>query len=195
MTSITDKNIRAGFYYLMHTTPKKTRIHTGMGPRHLAADAVDTDGGIYIGIDMLGDLPNFDLLANGTAGKLTMALSGVSEQVLALIDLDADVIQGVQVDIGFVQYNEDMQIAYAPKWLRGFRVSKLGLTLDQSGDETDDATHTGTASLTLRYGDARRKRNKGMYWTPDRQAGTDTGLRHMPDNVRLGSRQWPPPGK
>ncbi|ESQ82398.1 hypothetical protein AEAC466_17395 [Asticcacaulis sp. AC466] len=194
MTQITDRNIRPAFFYFVDIDPP-VRFWTGMGPRHLAADAVDTTGGIYVGIDFNADLPSFNLLASGTADSLKVGLVGVDDRMIDLVDMDADLVEGKPVHIGFVQFDADWQIVRPPYWMKNYRITKVSFSLVTTGEPTSDDTHAAGVSVDLGYGDVMRKRGKGGYWTPDRAKPGDLGLSNVPGLDNNATRTWPPPGK
>lgn len=194
MVAKSDRKLRPAFFYRIESDPL-VRFWTGMGPRYIAPDAVETEGAVYMGVDFATELPSFSLLANGTADSLTMGLLGVNDRILDLVDLDADVVEGRTVHIAFVLFNEDWQIARPPYWMKHFRVAKIGFSLTVTGDDTADSTHAAGVSMTLGYGDGRRKRGAGGYWTPDRAALGDRGLEHVPALDAGVTRQFPPLGK
>lgn len=92
---------------MIHARDGVVRCWTGVGDLDLPPDDVDITGGRYLGIGLLGDLPEFRQLIGGTAERVDFLLSGVDELTLALADESADSVMDVPVSVGIVFFESD----------------------------------------------------------------------------------------
>ncbi|RZJ06102.1 MAG: hypothetical protein EON89_00860 [Brevundimonas sp.] len=93
------------------------RAWMGFGDYPVAADPVDTDGGIYQGVGKIGAVPALRQLVGSVAERITFALDGVDAQTLSLADDRPDEVRDAPVNVGLAFFDEDWQQAGPIAWL------------------------------------------------------------------------------
>jgi len=110
------KLIRACYVFRMATDPV-VRLWTGVGDIQINAAGPETTGGVYQGLGVLTAMPEIENLMNGTAQRVDFSLSGVSPEIVALADGDAESIRSKAVNIGVLFMGDDWQPLAAPLWV------------------------------------------------------------------------------
>lgn len=133
---------------------------SGIGPLPVAADAVIPSPMVALGGSELISFPDFQTLINGTAERLDLIVSGVSEHIVRLALDDAPSVRGAAVHSGLVHFNEDWSIA-SIEWENVFEARSLSVSrpAEQSGEITR------TISLTIVQGDTTRARAPLAFFT------------------------------
>jgi len=75
-----------------------------------APDVFDVAGQVYSGLGELRNIPALASLVNGTADRVTFALSGVTDQIAALASAEARTVILKRMTIGVCQFDQDWQI-------------------------------------------------------------------------------------
>lgn len=92
------------------------RAWAGVGDLVIPADDVDTEGGTYQGVGILGEVPALRQLVGGVAERLEFQLTVPSGEVFALADGDAAEVVNAPVDVGVIFFDEEWQQS-AVAWL------------------------------------------------------------------------------
>ena len=109
---------RWSIFFLMKTTSGEwVRAWLGLGDYALPADDTDEDGGTYLGIGLVGDVPAIRQLVGGSAQRIDFTLNGVDARTFALADQDAGEARGAPVHVGIVFFDGDWQAVDAIAWL------------------------------------------------------------------------------
>lgn len=98
---------RYSIFCLIHGSKGPVRCWTGVGDFDLPADAVDVEGGRYLGIGLLGEIPAIRSLIGGTAERVEFSLSGADPLTVALADENADEVIGAPVNLGIVFFDRE----------------------------------------------------------------------------------------
>jgi hypothetical protein len=180
---------RESFIFFLDTeTP--ALFWTGHGDLALAADAVLPADTIAEGGGDLVNLPDLEQLINGTAQRLEVTLSGVSEGVVAIAREEAADVQYAPAYIGRVEFGEDWQQAGPVVW----EWSGEGRGLICAGEDSDSG-RTRSITLKLASGETTRSRAPLSFFTDADQR------RDFPDDdffayvagINAGtSRRWGP---
>lgn len=182
--------IRQAWVMHMQTDPV-VRAWTGIGSLRLEADSVDTEGGTYGGIGMMQDTPAIQSLVNGVAQRMDLTLSGVDQEILALVDGDAENVRSKQVDIGLLFMGEDWQPITTPLWVWQGQADFIST---DSGSSPDFAR---TKSVTLSIGSITtgRRRARLSYFTKVQQrerSSTDAFCDFVSRYSADSEIKWPP---
>lgn len=109
---------RWSLFFLMKTnTGDWVRAWLGPGDYDLPADDVDTEGGTYLGIGLVGSIPVLRQLVGGTAQRVDFALNGVDARTFALADQDAGQARNAPVQVGIIFFDADWQAVDDIAWL------------------------------------------------------------------------------
>lgn len=181
--------------FLRVETDPIMRIWTGIGAFPLPADGVieTEDGAIYSGFGNIIDMPELEMFLNGDAGRIGLTLAGpvVTKQVLAAVNDDLDVTEGVECNFGLLILGQDLQPISPVAWLWAGQGSSLTVEVDRSTG--------GVSSITFPIGSLMtgRSRPAEERWTDASQkartGGTDRALEHMADMSEGATKQWPTP--
>lgn len=98
-------------------TDEPVRAWTGVGAFQKAADAVDTEGGVYLGLGEMQDIPALQQLMNGVAQRIELSLSGVDARIVELADADAPEVRSKAVHIGLQFFDADWQPLAGTFWI------------------------------------------------------------------------------
>lgn len=140
------------------------RLWSGIGPLETPSDAVDPEGASWSGAGELVSIPSLQALINGAAGRYTFGLSGVSEETLRLALEDRDTVEGADLRIGYVDFDDAWQIsAVVWEWLGIADV----LTVDSSGSSEG---RTRSIALSVSSSDTRRSNPQLGFFTAADQA-------------------------
>lgn len=157
---------RYSMFLLIDCLSGPVRAWTGVGDYEIAADDVDTEGGTYLGIGLVGELPALRQLIGGVAERVEFSLSGADETGVSLTDDAVDEVRGARVNVGIVFFDEDWQAAAAPAWLwEG--------TADVPSIERDGSGGTIVRRVNLSVGSAftDRTRPRLSFYTDSDQRG------------------------
>ena len=190
------RRVAAGVFLRIATAPKIARAWSGVGGFTLPSDAVDPEGGRYVGVGWLRDLPSIEVLLNGAAESVTFTLSGVDDRTVELVDRTSGV-RGVRANLGVMFYGPRFQ-RMPVEWFRRWRVDMVGTReIAVSSDDMDAEALSMSVSLTL--GSARTSRRVGQpaLWTHAEQQRLhpgDTGMALVGRLDPTATRPWPPKG-
>ncbi len=120
--------VRVSPLFLLDTDPA-VRVWAGNGWLDIPPDAVDEDGGRYLGAGQLLNLPAVSMLINGVAERVEFGLAGaaINSRVVELADEEAESVRGVDCWLGLVGFDKDEQITTV-KWPWNGRADTTGIT-------------------------------------------------------------------
>lgn len=167
-------------------TDTPIRAWSGVGPLAIPADDVeDTEGAVYKGTGILADLPAVEILIGLSAARLTLALSGVSAEMLDLAEADAADVDGRAVSLGIGFETASRQLVGPIFWKATGRIEEIF---------TEDARTGRTAGLQMIYGAEDRRQTRFDYWSPAHQEALypgDKGCAHTPELEEGVDIVWP----
>lgn len=109
---------RYSLFFLLKTKTKGyVRAWLGVGDYDLPADDVDLEGGTYLGIGLVGEIPALSQLIGGLGERVEFTLNGADELTLSLADEEAAEVRSAPVNVGVVFFDEDWQPADSVAWL------------------------------------------------------------------------------
>jgi hypothetical protein len=165
------------------------RLWGGVGDLAIPADAIEpTNGAIYFGGGGLITVPDFQQLINGTAERLDLGVSGVSQETIALALEEAPTVKGALVHFGRATFDDNWQLT-SVVWIGLFRADKI-VTSRTSGD---DGTPTRGISLSIGTEDTGRSNSPISLFTSADQAKrspTDTFFDHVSGITAGTSRRF-----
>lgn len=187
------RRVRAAVFLRIDTNPV-ARAWSGVGGFTLPADAVETEGGRYLGVGWMRNLPAMEVMLNGTAESVTFNLSGVDERTVTLVDQQADV-RGVRASMGLMFYGPRWQRTPV-RWMRRWRVDmvstrEIGLSSEDGGAF---ALEMGV-SVTLGSARTDRRVSQPSAWTHAEQTRLfpgDLGCALVSSLGPDATRPWPP---
>lgn len=113
----------AGFIRI--ATPIPVHLWTGgPGDFPIMDSAFDPDGTLYKGSRVL-DVPTFERIWNGLAERITVTLTGVTDDMRDAVYEEADDVRGAIVRMGIAVLDGDWQQLGAVRWLRRGRVDVI----------------------------------------------------------------------
>ena len=92
------------------------RAWAGIGDLEIPADDVESEGGTFQGVGILGNVPALRQLIGGAAERLEFSLTVPSGEIFALADDEAASVRAAPVDVGVIFFDEDWQQS-AVAWL------------------------------------------------------------------------------
>lgn len=172
-------------------TDEPAMFWTGHGDLLLPPDSVIPGPApeIALGGGTLVSIPDLELLLNGRAQRLEIAVSGVDEATLVFAQEEAPQVPGAPVYIGRVEFDEDWQQALVEwEW------SGEGRGLFVAGEDGSDG-RTRTITLRVGAGDTTRSRAPYAFFTDAdqrRDYPTDAFFSNI-GRINAGtSRRWGP---
>lgn len=153
------------FFLLTLKDGSRVRAWLGVGDYPVAADDVDAEGGIYLGIGMVGDIPPLRQLVGGIAERVDFALSGVDETTMALANEDASLVKDALVNVGIVFFDEDWQAVAPPSWLWDGTADVIEQEADGAGEQIVRAVKLSVGSAFM----DRTRVSLGYYTDADQQ--------------------------
>jgi hypothetical protein len=180
---------RESFIFRLETD-EPAMFWTGHGDLPLAADDVLSEPAVALGGGDLVNLPDLEQLINGTAQRVEVTLSGVSQRTAVLASEEAPQVNGAPAYIGRVQFDEAWQQQGPVVW----EWSGEGRGLTVSGDDGEDG-RTRSLTLKLGSGDTTRSRAPLAFFTDAdqrRDFPTDTVFSHVAAINAGTSRRWGP---
>lgn len=188
-TALASTNPRVGIFLRLDLVGSVQRLWLGVGDCEAGIDADDGAGATYHGLGELLGVPQFQQLVNGTAERVTFALSGVSASVVALANNHADDVKNVPLLVGIGVFGPDWQLLAAPTWLRRFVVDYLSVSQDPT-----DGEPIRTLSLSARsFLTGRRRPGLSFYTDRDQQAlsAGDRFCERTPIYSQEVTKVWP----
>lgn len=156
---------RWSVFFRMECKTSVVRAWLGVGDFDVPADDVETDGGIYLGIGLVGDVPALRQLVGGVAERVEFTLNGADELTFRLADDQVDEVRGAPVNVGIVFFDEDWQAVAPVAWL-------WDGTADVPAVDRDGAGGQVTRRVSLSVGSAFTDRTRpqlGFYTDKDQR--------------------------
>lgn len=165
------------------------RAWTGVGDFDIVSDDVDVEGGRYLGVGLVGDMPGLRQLVGGVAERVEFGLNGADERTLRLADDQVDEARGAQVHVGIVFFDEDWQAVAPVAWLWEGTADVPAVERSGSGGQV-------VRRVTLSVGSAftDRTRPQLTFMTPGdqrRRSPDDAFCDRVPGYGIDSSIQWP----
>lgn len=135
-------------------------LHGGYGLLPVPADLVIPTPMAALGGGELISIPDWQTLINGTAERLNLVLSGVSEEVVRFAVEDAETVRGAAVYVGTIKYQEDWSLDTI-EWEAVFEARSLSVSRPQS----QDAQVSRSITLAIVQGESTRARAANSYYT------------------------------
>lgn len=108
---------RYSIFFLLEAASGPVRAWLGVGDYPLPADDVDTTGGTYLGIGLVGEVPALRQLVGGLAERVEFTLNGADPITFALADDQVDEVRSAPVHVGVIFFDQDWQAADDIAWL------------------------------------------------------------------------------
>lgn len=164
----------------------------GVGPILLGPDAVIPDAAIPLSAGELISFPDFQQLVAGTAERLDVVFSGVSERIVALAQEESMNVAGSRVDLGRIDFGRDWQPLGPIEWEAAFEARSLSVSRPVASGEQIVRSIT----LTIVAGDTIRSRAPNAFFTdadqrrrsPDDNAAANTGVYSGGTTRRFGPK-------
>lgn len=183
---------RWSLFALIMASGGPVRAWLGVGDYEIAADDVDTMGGTYLGVGLVGDIPALSQLVGGVAERIEFTLSGADDRTLRLADGDADEVKAAPVYVGIVFFDQYWQQADPIAWL--WEGTADVPSVDRSADEGGGIVRSVSLSVGSVFTD-RTRPQLGFYTPADqkRRSPTDTFCDRVPGYGIDSTVQWPAP--
>ena len=193
LAAVGRRRVSAAVFLRIGTNPV-ARAWSGVGGFTLPPDAVETEGGRYLGCGWMQNLPAIEVLLNGAAESVTFNVSGVDDRTVALVD-DAHGVRGVPAHLGVMFYGPRWTRTPV-QWFRRWRVDMVGSReIAVSSDGMDAEAVSMSVSLTLGSERTSRRVGQPALWTHAEQQRLHPGDNSLSLVGRLGAdatRPWPP---
>lgn len=152
-------------YILRIDTDPVVRLWTGFGDLATPADAVDPSGATWQGSGGILSLPAIRSLIGGVSDRVAFTVSGVDAETLRLAREDKDEVEGAEVRLGYVLFDQHWQLTGGVTWQwRG--VADI-LSIESATD--DDGQRTRSIRLSVAGADTRRRNPRLSFWTDQSQ--------------------------
>lgn len=181
---------RWSLFFLLKTTSGPVRAWGGLGDYALPADDVDEEGGTYLGIGLIGDIPALRQLVGGVAERVEFTLNGVDPETFALADADADEVRSAAVHVGILFFDHEWQAADEIAWL--WEGTADSPAIDRSADGQGKIIRRVTLSVGTVFTD-RTRPALGFYTDADqrRRSATDTFCARVSGYSIESTVTWP----
>lgn len=183
--------INLAFFFRAELASGVVRFTAGVNDVPLAADGIETEGGLYLAAGGFGEgLPDIDMAMNGQAHGLTLEMSGVDRETVQAYMLDRDEVVGAPAALGWGILDDGYRPAGPVRWpLRGqlFQPRYRRERVEGVGERR-------IISVTLIAGSYARRRGLQAYVTgPDqrRRSPTDAACDRTILYSQESTRQWP----
>lgn len=180
---------RYSIFFLLEAASGPVRAWLGVGDYDLEADDVDTEGGTYKGIGLVGDVPALRQLVGGLAERVEFTLNGADETTFNLADADAEEVRNAPVHVGVIFFDEDWQAAAPIAWLWDGVADTPSVDRDGSGGRI-----TRRVSLSVGSGFTDRTRPQLSFYTDadqKRRSPTDTFCARVARYSIDSTIKWP----
>lgn len=179
-------------FFLVQTTTGPVRAWMGFGDYDLPPDDVDLEGGIYLGIGLVGDVPALRRLIGGLGERVEFALNGADQTTFRLADQDAHTIRNAPVYVGIVFFDDHFQPVADVAWLWSGTADVVETSRDGQGESI-----VRRVSLSVASGFTDRTRPQlGFYTDADqrRRSPTDSFCSRVAAYSVESTITWPAPG-
>lgn len=152
------------------------RIWNGFGLLPVPADIVEADPAVYLGGGEILSAPDFEHCINGTAERIEIKLSGVSRNIVPLVQEEAASVKGAKVHFVRFEFDDDWQLSVV-EYETVFRADKLSVN-----SEASDNGRTRTITLSIASDYTNRSRAPMSYFTDQdqrRRSPTDAIFSHV----------------
>ncbi len=152
------------------------RIWSGFGNLLVPADIVEAEPAIYLGGGELLDAPDFDVPINGTAERIDIRLSGVSDSILPIFLEEAPSVKGAKVHFVRFYFDNDWQLSDV-EYDAVFRADKISFSSEES-----ENGRTRVLTLSIATEDTNRNRAPMAFFTDQdqrRRSPTDAIFSHV----------------
>lgn len=156
---------RWSIFFRMECKTSVVRAWLGVGDYEVPADDVETEGGIYLGIGLVGDVPALRQLVGGVAERVEFSLNGADDLTFRLADDQVDEVRGAPVNVGILFFDEDWQAVGPMAWLWDGTADVPAVDRDGSGGQI-------TRRVSLSVGSAFTDRTRpqlGFYTDKDQR--------------------------
>lgn len=172
-------------------TPDPVRLWTGVGSRAVTGSAFDPDGSVFLGAGRLIDLPTFQRVWNGLAERVTITLTGVTDDMRDLVYVEADDVRGAIVRLGIIVLGETWEQIGPVRWLRRGRADTI-----ETENRPGERERVKTISLSIGSQLTGRKvPGAGVYTSADQQmrpgSDDDRFCERTPGMTQLAVQKWP----
>lgn len=184
---------RWSLFFRAECATSVVRAWLGVGDYALPADDLETEGGTYLGVGLVGDMPALRQLVGGLAERIDFTLNGADPITFSLADDETDEVRGAPVNVGIVFFDEDWQQADDIAWLWDGTADVIKVDRSGSGDSI---SRTVTLSVGSAFTD-RTRPQLGFYTDKDqrRRSPTDSFCARVAAYGVDSTIQWPGPGK
>lgn len=166
-------------------TDPVARVCSGAAPIIIPADGIESAPAKYLGGGQLVEIPEIEQVINGTAQRISITVSGVTRETLALFADESDSLKGAPVHIGVAYQDDDWQITEV-EWLAELRCDF----------PTASGTHTNRSiSISIGSSDTDRSKAPVSFWTAAGQrriSPTDRFFDHIAGISAGTSRRFGP---
>jgi len=185
--TLADKANRGVFFRL--ATPDPVRVWTGRPPIRLEANDLDPTPQIYTGVGSVAGLPELDRLINGEARRVDIVLSGLTKNVVDIIDSEfADLgAEGIQARFGHRRYDRLWRPTSAVRWIWDGILDEVVLEVTP-----EEGGQLWSVTLSMSTAQVDRRRAALKFWTPQRATAGDRGFDNIPGYTEGTTRIWPP---
>lgn len=171
MTALTDtlrgdRLLPAWFMYVDCEVP--VRAWSGPGNFAMGANGPDLLGGGYVGLGRMVNVPSLRIPLNGNSAQHEFALSGVTADVVRLVEADRDNVRGAKTAVARLELDGDGNPVGSPQWLWFGNVDTPRMSRQGSQSPV-----TYTISLIATSGSATRKRSQLSFFTGRQQRERD----------------------
>jgi hypothetical protein len=172
-------------------TPVPVLLWTGVGDFAAVNSAFHPDGSVFKGAGRLIDLPSFQRIWNGQAERITLTLTGVTDDMRQIAYEEAADVRGAIVRLGLAVLGADWQQIGIVRWLRHGRVDVI-----ETENKPGERERIKTISISLRSQmTGRRRPGAGAYSLADQQARPGSEDDRFPERTPLMTERtvikWP----
>jgi len=166
-------------------TDPVARVCSGAAPIIIPADSIESEPAKYLGGGKLVEIPELEQVINGTALRIPVGVSGVSQETVRLFAEESDSLKGAPVHIGIAYQDDDWQVTEV-EWLAALRCDF----------PTANGSHT-SRSITISIGSSDTDRSKApaSFYTAagqKRRSPTDRICDHVAGITNGTSRRFGP---
>lgn len=159
--------LQPGWLMFIDCSPA-VRVWTGAANFKLGPTGPDLTGGIYQGLGLVVNVPTLKIPLNGSFSQHVFSLSGVTAQMMKLVDADRTIVTGAKLSWGRIELDASLQPVAAPTWLWKGQIDSPRMARDGSSNPP-----TRTVSLVASTGAVTRRRQKVALWTGPQQRVID----------------------